>query len=70
MYSYVGYSENMPLKLLVALYLFQAHMSVLLLSSEADSIKDSHKYTQCTTEMLFHLQTYTMGQVAHRNSRN
>jgi hypothetical protein len=36
MYSYVGYPENTLCKQLNALYLFQAHMSVLLLSKEAD----------------------------------
>jgi hypothetical protein len=66
-YSYIGCSENMLLNLLVAVYLFQAHMSVHL-SREADSVQDSNKH--CTTEMLFRLQTYRRGQEAHKNSYN
>jgi hypothetical protein len=40
MYSYVGYPENTLFKQLT-LCLFQAHVSVLLLSKEADSVLDS-----------------------------
>jgi len=41
MYSYVGYSDNMLVRLLAAVYLFQAHTSELLLSMEAYLVQDS-----------------------------
>jgi hypothetical protein len=46
MYLYVGYSEKMPLKLLVVLYIFSFYTSLCLsvcLSREAGSVQDSSK---------------------------
>jgi hypothetical protein len=44
MYFYVVYSEKMPLKLLVVLYLFPAHTCLsVCLSREAGSVQDSSK---------------------------
>jgi len=42
MYYYVVYSEKMPLKLLVVLYLFPAHTCLsVCLSREAGAVQDS-----------------------------